>query len=597
MNKKHLLFTLLLFCLGFSTATYAQQDKAVAKKLKGIDKYIETAMKDWKVPGVAMVVVKDGKVAYSKGYGYRDVAKKLPVTSKTLFAIGSSTKAFTAASVCQLVDDGVLDLDKPVKSYLPDFKLYDDYVSDKMTPRDLLCHRSGLPRHDLVWYGSDYSREEIYKKLQHLEATQGFRAGWQYQNLMFMTAGYLVERLAKKSWEKFIQERIFKPLGMTGSNLSVKAMEKVSDRAIGYQEKDAEVVAMPYRNIDAIGPAGSINSNIEDMTKWLMIQLNDGKYKDQQIFSAGMLKQMHRPHSIVPGNANKYRFYNTYGLGWFITSYRGKLMIQHGGNIDGFSAMVGLMPKEKTGIVILTNKNGTPITSVIRNRVFDRLAGLSEVNWSKDELKRYKKALKAAEKAKKKSKSIQVANTKPSHALKAYVGNFKHPTYGTMVFALKNNKLRVNFHSFDVVVKHYHYDIFEVSEGAFKGTKLAFYTNVKGDIDKVSSELQGGVAPITFERVQEKALVSSSDLDKYLGEYTLQGATIKVWKRNTILMVTLPRQPDWELVALKKAHTFNFKDKRLKGYQMIFTLKKDKVTEATFHQPNGIFTAKRKKGK
>ena len=191
MNKRNLSITLLLLCLCFSWGAFAQQDKAVAKKLKGLDKYIERSMKDLKVPGVAMVIVKDGKIAYKKGYGYRDVAKKLPVTPQTMFAIGSSSKAFTATTVCQLVDDGVLDLDKPLKQYLPDFKLYDDYVTNKMTPRDLLCHRSGLPRHDLAWYGSDYSREELYKSLHHLEATLGFREGWQYQNLMFMTAGYL----------------------------------------------------------------------------------------------------------------------------------------------------------------------------------------------------------------------------------------------------------------------------------------------------------------------------------------------------------------------------------------------------------------------
>lgn len=595
MNKRTLsiLFLAFFWCLGLGA--FAQTDKATAKKLKGVDKYIEKAMKDWNVPGLAMVIVQDGKVVYSKGYGYRNIAKKLPVTSKTLFAIGSSTKAFTAASVCQLTGDGKLDLDEPIKTYLPDFKLYNDYVTAKMTPRDLLCHRSGLPRHDFVWYGSDYSREKIYQNLHHLEPTQGFREGWQYQNLMFMTAGYLVEKMAGKSWEKVIEQRIFKPLGMNSSNLSVNKMKLASDRAIGYDEEDEKLKVLPYRNIDAVGPAGSINSSLDDMAKWLMVQLNEGKYKDKEIFSAGMLNQMHSPQSVVPGKASKYSSHVTYGLGWFINTYRGQLMVSHGGNIDGFSAMVGLMPLKKTGIVILTNKNATPITRIVRNKVFDQLAGLSEVDWNKKGLKKYKEFLESQKKAKKvKKKENRITGTKPSHKLKDYAGKFNHPAYGKMLFTLKDNKLRLRFHSFDVVLKHYHYDVFEVAESTLKGVKLVFATNAQGKIHQVSSELQSGVDPIEFKRVIEKAALTDAELAKYLGEYTLKGAKVKVWKRKKTLMISLPGQPDWELVALKKAHVFDFKDKRLKGYQVVFTVKKDKATEAVFHQPNGVFTAKRK---
>ncbi|OJJ23956.1 hypothetical protein BKI52_01145 [marine bacterium AO1-C] len=582
--------------MSLSLGALAQQDKAVVKKLKGLDKYIERAMKDWKVPGVAMVIVKDGKVAYQKGYGYRDVAKKLPVTPQTQFAIGSSSKAFTATTVCQLVDDGVLDLDKPLKEYLPDFKLYDDYVTNNMTARDLLCHRSGLPRHDLAWYGTDFTREELYKNLHHLEATQGFREGWQYQNLMFMTAGYLVGKLSGKSWEKNVQERIFNPLGMNNSNLSVAQLKKTANRAIGYNEKDEKIEAMPYRNIDVVGPAGSINSTVEDMAKWVTLQLNKGKYEKEKVVSAGMMAQMHRPHTIVPGNATKEQFYTNYGLGWFITSYRGQLLVHHGGNIDGFSALVAFLPQDKIGMVILTNKNATPITNIIRNEVVDRLKGLSDIDWSKKGLKRYKKAMEAAKKAQEEGKVKPVAGTKPSHSLKDYAGKYKHPAYGqiTVVLDKGKNQLKAQYHTFDLALKHFHYDVFQVDEGPFKGVNLQFLMNTKGEVQKISSELQAGVEFIEFDRVNEKAALSEASLDKYLGEYELQGATVKVWKRKGNLMVTLPNQPDWELVALKKAHTFDFKDKRLKGYQMIFKVAKDKATEASFHQPNGVFTAKRK---
>jgi CubicO group peptidase (beta-lactamase class C family) len=595
MIKTNRLLLLFIACC-LSVASFAQQDKKVAKKLKGVDKYITKAMKDWKVPGVAIVVVQDGKVVYQKGYGYRNVAKKLPVTNQTLFAIGSSSKAFTAAAVCQLADEDKLDLDKPVKNYLPNFKMYDDYVTLHLTPRDLLCHRSGLPRHDLVWYGSDYTREQMVNTLQHLEPTQGFREGWQYQNLMFMTAGYLVGQVSGSSWEQAVKSRIFQPLGMKSSNFSVDKMKQAKDAALGYGEEDDKMKLLPYRNIDAVGPAGSINSNTDDMAKWLMMQLNKGKYNDKEVVSGNMLHEMHRPHSVVPSSASKHISYTTYGLGWFISTYRGQLVIDHGGNIDGFSAMVALMPRKKTGIVILTNKNATPITRVIRNKVFDRLADLKDIDWSKKGLDRMAKRKKAQKKEEKKEKKTdQIKGTKPSHKLKDYVGKFQHPAYGEMVFGLKDNQLKVKFHSFDVALKHYHYDVFEVAEGMMKGVKVVFSTNAKGEVDKVSSELQGGVDAIVFERQAEKASLSANDLEKYTGNYSLRGTKIKVWTKKNTLMVTIPGQPDWELVALKKAHTFDFKEPKLKGYQMIFGLKKDKVTEVTFNQPNGVFTAKKTK--
>ncbi|WP_299461401.1 serine hydrolase [uncultured Microscilla sp.] len=588
---------LLLFvtaCL-LSVASFAQQDKAVAKKLKGVDQYIRKAMKDWKVPGVAMVVVQNGKVVYQKGYGYRNVEKKLPVTNQTMFAIGSSSKAFTAASVCQLVDDGKLELDKPVKKYLSDFKMYDDYVTAHMTPRDLLCHRSGLPRHDLVWYGSDYSREKMYQNLHHLEPTMGFREGWQYQNLMFMTAGYLVGQVSGNSWEKAVARRIFKPLGMNSSNFSVEKMKDAGDVALGYGEEKEKLKVLPYRNIDAVGPAGSINSNTNDMAKWLIMQLGKGKYKGKEVVSAGMLKQMHSPASIVPGNASKYSSHVSYGLGWFISTYRGQLLIDHGGNIDGFSAMVALMPGKKTGVVILTNKNGTPITRIIRNKVLDRLAGLEDIDWSKKGLDRLAKRKASLKKAKNNKKTDQIKGTKPSRKLQHYTGKFRQAAYGDMVVALKDKQLRVQFHSFDVPLNHYHYDVFELASSAFKGVKIVFNSNAQGKIDKASAELQAGVAPIVFERYKAKVTLSKATLSLYTGEYLLNGTTVKVWARNNQLMVSLPGQPDWELVSLKKPHTFDFKDKRLKGYQMVFAVKKGTATEVTFYQPNGVFTAKKKK--
>jgi CubicO group peptidase (beta-lactamase class C family) len=251
----------LLIAIGLLFQPLLSNAQKKNNPLKGFDKFVESALKDWNVPGAGIAIVKDGEVILVKGYGYADVAKKRKADKKTLFAIGSSSKAFTAASVMQLVDEKKLDLNKSVISYLPNFKLYDDYATKNITPRDLLSHRSGLPRHDLVWYGSKDSREGLYNRLRYLEPTAELRETWQYQNLMYMTAGYLVGQIEKESWEETVKRKIFMPLGMNATNFSVEDSKKVKNHALPYNEKEGQLEKIDFRNIDAIGPAGSINSN------------------------------------------------------------------------------------------------------------------------------------------------------------------------------------------------------------------------------------------------------------------------------------------------------------------------------------------------
>ena len=275
---RKLLALLLIGLIGISplaapaTAVPAPEAAAPAAALAGLDEFVAGAMKDWKVPGVAVAVVKDGQVILSKGYGTRDADKQLPVTPKTLFAIGSITKSFTVTALGMLADDGKLDWDKPVREYLPEFRLYDQVASDHMTPRDLVTPRSGLPRHDALWYNSTFTRREMIERLRYLEPSKDFRSTWQYNNLMFLTAGYLAGQLAGTSWEELVRARIFGPLGMTGSNFSVTDSQKSPDFAQPYATVKEETKKIPFRGIDEMAPAGSINSNIEDMTRYLLFQ-------------------------------------------------------------------------------------------------------------------------------------------------------------------------------------------------------------------------------------------------------------------------------------------------------------------------------------
>jgi len=588
--KNRLLNILLIIVFVFSVNAFAQEDL----NLNGYEQYVENTMKDWKVQGCAVAIVKNGKIVYTKGFGLRDVKNNLPVTPNTLFAIGSCSKAFTAASVCLLVDDGKMDFDKPVITYYPNFRLQDDYVTTHITVRDLLCHRSGLPRHDFVWYGADnLTRKDIVDALRYLEPSKGFRETWQYQNGMFGVAGYLVDLVSGDSWEKFVAKRLFEPLGMKASNFSVTESQKSSDFAKPYAERKDDVKEIPFRNIDAMGPAGSINSNVVDMANWVIMQINGGKFEGRQIVGDGTLRQTQTPQMVIPSPITDEVFYSTYGLGWMITSYRGHLRVEHGGNIDGFSASVCFLPRDSIGIVVLTNMNATTFPSVARNYAIDKILGLSEIDWNTRLIGDMKKAKEMAKEQEGKKDPNRVEGTEPSHELKAYVGKYEHPAYGTVEITLVDDKLTADLHSMKADLKHYHYDIFEtVDNDVIPKIKISFYTNLKGDIDKISIPLQDGVKDIEFKKAVEIKNVDKSSLEKYVGDYEVTGIVTKISIRggNTMIL-TVPGQPDYELIPTGE-NEFNIKN--LEGFSVKFTEVSGKITEMIFNQPNGVFTAKRK---
>ncbi|MCP2604929.1 serine hydrolase [Candidatus Aminicenantes bacterium AH-873-B07] len=563
--------------------------------LKGFDKFVKRTMKEWKVPGMAISIIKDGKVILSKGYGFRDIKKKLKVTPKTLFAIGSCTKAFTAVAIGILIDEGKLEWDKPVREYLPFFKLHDSFASERITPRDLLCHRSGLPRHDLMWYNSSYSREELIKRLRYLKPSQDFRYKWQYQNLMFVVAGYLVGKVAGKNWEEFVQERIFKPLGMENSNFSVEDSKKSPDFALPYLKKNGKIIEIPFRNIDNMGPAGSINSNVEEMAKWIILNLNKGKFNGKQIISESSLNQIHSPQMVIQ-QPIKYDelFYASYGMGWVITAYRGYLMLLHGGGIDGFTALVSFMPKKRIGMVILTNLNGTPLPRIVAYNIYDRLLGLSQISWNERIKEEIKKAKERAEKAKKEKDKDRKLNTKPSHSLEDYVGEYENPGYGIIKIEKEGNSLKATYNSITYTLTHYHYDVFEL-KNEFLGItkKVSFFMDKKGNINSLLIQMEPAIEDIVFKRVPEKKMREESFLRQFIGEYELNGLVLTVYlKGKDKLILIVPGQPEYELEPYKGTE---FSLKNLKGFSVEF--KKDnsgKVVSLIIKQPNGIFIAKRK---
>jgi CubicO group peptidase (beta-lactamase class C family) len=465
--------------------------------------YINDRMAEWKVPGLAIAIVKESEVIFAEGFGWRDADKKLPVTSQTLFAIASCSKAFTTTSIGILVDRDRLDWDKPVRDYLPTFKLYDSYASEGITVRDLVTHRSGLPRHDLLWYNTPFSPQELIDRLQYLEPSQQLRTKYQYQNLMYVTAGCLVSRVTNNSWQEFVRQEIFQPLGMNDSNFSVIQSQQSDNFALPYQKRDDRVRQIPFLNIDAIAPAGSINSNIADLSKWLIFQIDRGKFSDREIISETNFQQIHTPQIIISDRFVEYDevWYESYGLGWFIYPYRGHHVVEHGGNIDGFSALTLLLPQEKIGTVILTNLESTRLPTMIAYQICDRLLGLKQIDWNQ----RFKEAdLKnKAEKQTKeqKRKSDCKTGTKPSHLLQDYVGNYEHPGYGIITIELKEKRLEAIFHSTVFSIEHYHYDIFEARSEYLDETKLiSFQLDLQGNIAGFSISLEPEVKDIFFTK-------------------------------------------------------------------------------------------------
>jgi CubicO group peptidase (beta-lactamase class C family) len=283
----------------FTLQRSVEPSAAAALALEGFDEFVSAAMKSWNVPGLAVAIVRDGTVVLAKGYGLRNVRSNLPVTADTVFAIGSSTKAFTTMAMGILVEEGKLDWDEPVTKYLPRFALMDTFAGERMTPRDLVTHRSGLPRHDLAWYNATLSRRELVERLPHLEPNAGFREKFQYQNLMYLTAGYLAGEVDGTSWEDVLRSRLLEPLGMKNSNFAVSDSQKTPDFATPYTLKEKAPIDVPFRIIDAVGPAGSINSTANDMAKWLQLHAGGGVVDGTRVVAARQIQEMHRPQMVI----------------------------------------------------------------------------------------------------------------------------------------------------------------------------------------------------------------------------------------------------------------------------------------------------------
>lgn len=481
-------------------------------KLNDLSTFFDEKRVAWHVPGVAVAIVKDGEIIHAEGYGHLHVAQNSPIQPDTLFSIGSCTKAFTAAALGVLVDEGHLEWDKPLRAYLPDFRMVDKLAGERITIRDFLCHRSGLPPHEALRYNeSPTARQAIVASLPYLEPSKDFRTAFQYSNLAYTVAGHIVEQISGLTWEAFVQQRLFNPLAMTESEFANQPQPLKPNHAAPhvFLPGTDEVHAAPFKSLHPCGPANSIVANILDMSKWLLLNLHDGQHNGTQIVPKASLATCHAPQVIVPRPTQftEIPALTGYGFGWFVALYRGRQILFHTGGITGYTAWVSFLPEAEIGMVILTNLDQTPLPAIICYQIYDRLLGLEPVDW-------HARIQENAAKAKARAASSGQANnpTMPRQEaspqpLAAYTGEFHHAGYGTLSVRLEDGELTATYHSLTMVLQHRGANVFEgVYENPYRLTQasrtVTFGLNTVGKISTVSIPFEPAVADIMFNRIE-----------------------------------------------------------------------------------------------
>jgi CubicO group peptidase (beta-lactamase class C family) len=603
---KQLLLFLLIFLVSLSSIAQKQKND---NPFSGLDAELEKVLDTWKVAGFAVAVVEKDKIIYSKGFGYRDYENKIPVTPNTLFAIGSSSKAFTSGLLGVLREEGKLSFDDSPIKHIPELRFFNNEMNNLITIKDIMTHRTGLPRHDLSWYFfTTQSRDSLMQRIQYQEPFAKPREQWYYNNFMFLTQGVIAERISGKSWEDILQEKFFVPLEMKTSNAVISGLKNGKDASFGYEVKNDSIIKkMDYYDIAAMGPAGSINSSVYEMSNWLITWINGGKFKGNQILPEAYVKEAMSPQMIMANSIPDKEFpdmhISTYGYGWMVSSYKGHYRVEHGGNINGFSANAAFFPMDSLGIVVLSNQNGSPIPGIVRNIISDRLLKVDKTDWNKIQKEKADEAKKQAAANQAQSSSIQKKGTKTSHLLAEFTGEYSHPGYGMVNIQFERDSLFANTPYQKVWLKHFHYNIFSlvgIENGKVDTTTVSpmqfnFRINNMGEIASLSFKAEPMIDAIEFKREPKEIEIDKETLEKYTGDYDLGGQVAKFYLKEgneNTLFLFVAGQPEYDLLPIGKN---KFALKVAEGFTIVF--KEDesgKIIEAVFNQPNGVFVAKRK---
>jgi CubicO group peptidase (beta-lactamase class C family) len=467
-----------------------------------IDKLVEQALQDWDVPGAAVVIVNRDGVVHLKGYGVRELNGK-PVTPDTIFPLASCSKAFTTTLIAALADDGKLKWDDHVSKHLPDFHLSNPHADALVTLRDLASHRTGLAGHDTLWYRSPWSQEELIRRVGKLPLTRPFRTEMQYQTIMYVAAGHAAARVGEKPWDALLRERLLEPLGMQDVELTTTAAEKHTNRAAGHRsDKDGKLKIVPWYPQPVPNPAGSVHATARDLGVWLRFHLNDGTHNGQQIISAAGARELRMPQ-IVVRFTDATRALNpetqqiSYGLGWVIQDYRGKMLVMHAGLIDGFRAHLTILPKNGYAFAILANREGTRMNLALSNSLVDQLLGLPAKDWNKYLLEVIAEE-EAEAKRQRRQEDLSRKGLSPSVELDKLAGEYEDPAYGTATVKLQKDHLEFQWGGWKIPLEHFDADQFRLAadEGPLKGVMVRF---VVTDGRPIEFRAQG----VTFRRKEK----------------------------------------------------------------------------------------------
>lgn len=574
----------------------AAETAAADAGLDAFGPWMREALEAWRVPGAAVAVVRGDAAVLLEGYGVRSLASGEPVDPDTLFAIGSTTKAFTTFLVATEIERGVLGWDDRVRDALPDFRLADEFVSERLTVRDLVTHRSGLPRHDLLWYGrSGVTAPDIVQRMRHLSLNRGLRQTFQYNNLGFVVAGEVLRAETGKDWHELVRERVFEPLGMRRSTTRAADFLADANHATGHGDRGGEIVEIPFRRVDVVGPAGSIGSSVAEMSNWIRLQLRRGAFEGTPLVEPASLAELHTPQMIVSELPEDPMIgIGAAAHGWFVDSYRGHLRVHHGGRIDGYAAFVALFPNDDLGVVCYANATPTPLPELAVRRIADLALDLEPRDWSGEAL-----AAQETADAEDDAPPPRVEGTSPSRPIDAFAGEYLHPGYGSFIVEASGAESALTLRMDDLggPLEHWHFDTFRVAESAggsedpFSGLLVRFETDETGAVSAAHVVLEPALPPLRFTAAADPRLSDPDVLAELVGTYRYREMDFVVSLRGTGLVADVAGQPTFTLVP-KRDDTFSIAE--AEGYSVQFRRDEaGKCTAVELRQPNGTFIAKR----
>ena len=466
-----------------------------AARLAAFDAYVADAVQDWNVPGLAIALVHGDSLILARGYGVREIGRTEPVTAHTRFAIGSTTKAMTTAALAMLVDEGRLSWDDRVIEYLPELRLHDPYATRELTVRDLLTHRTGLPGTDLYWGGLGYTIDEMVRRIEHVEPVSSFRSRWNYQNVVYALGGALIERITGTPWDAFVRTRLFDPLGMTETEPLDADILTRPNVAVPHDATNDSLHVVPQRSVDAVASVGSVWSSVTDMSKWLRFMLDSARVNGRPLISAPTFHEMVTPEvraqMLYPALELVKPHLFMYALGWFVQDYDGEVVWMHTGSINGMSAIVGLLPRHRFGMVALVNRDHAELRHALMYRSFDLIRGSPDRDWSTELRAHLERAAQPP--------VAQAPATPPSLPLDQYAGTYAHPGYAEIVVELRDGALRARIGGRgEQVLEHRTFEVFRTraAEPGQSMYALTFDPDGTGNIAGV--RLYG----VLFERVR-----------------------------------------------------------------------------------------------